>query len=216
MNSKVLLADASPLVRKSVEAALPASEFEIRTAPDGLAAVRMLPEYSPDAVLASLSLPGMDGYEVASFLGSQPVYRSTTLFLLRGSFESLDMAKLAAVKYDGLIQKPFDGETLAAVIRAAIDRKRELPSLPEDPFFEVPPEKTAAVESPAGAASIPEPPDTGNLPEWTEGVEQKIRDLVRQEILRNQSEMEDRARDIVSAEFKKVLVAELKAVDGKK
>ena len=39
---------------------------------------------------------------------------------------------------------------------------------------------------------------------------------VRQEILRNQSEMEDRARDIVSAEFKKVLVAELKAVDGKK
>ncbi|MBN1938039.1 MAG: response regulator [Candidatus Aminicenantes bacterium] len=206
MNSKILLAEASSLVRKAVEAAFPASEFEVRTASDGLAAVRLLPEWSPDAVLAALNLPGMDGYEIAAFLGSQPVYRPTAVFLLRGSFESLDMGKLAAVKYDGLVQKPFDGETLAAQVRAAIDRKRELPSLPEDPFAEPSPE----------SASIPEPPDTGNLPEWTEGVEQKIRDLVRQEILRNQSEMEERARDIVSAEFKKVLVAELKAVDGRK
>lgn len=216
MNSKVLLADSSPLIRKAVEAALPASEFEIRTAADGLAAVRMLPEWSPDAVLASLSLPGLDGYEIAAFLGSQPAYRATVLFLLRGSFESLDMAKLAAAKYDGLIRKPFDGESLLAQVRTAIDRKRELPSLPEDPFFEAAPEIAATAARPSGTASIPEPPDTANLPEWTEGVEQKIRDLVRQEIIRNQSEMEDRARDIVSAEFKKVLVAELKAVDGRK
>jgi hypothetical protein len=40
--------------------------------------------------------------------------------------------------------------------------------------------------------------------------------VIRQEILRNQAEMEERARDIVSAEFKKVLVEELKAVDGKR
>ena len=211
MNSKILLADPSPLVRKAVEAACPPSEFEIRTAPDGLAAVRILPEFSPDAVLVSLTLPGMDGYEVAAFIGSQPVYRSAAVFFLRGSFESLDMAKLAAVKHDGLIQKPFDGETLISQVRAAIDRKRELPSLPEDPFFESPPAPLRPPET------VPEaPPDTANLPEMTEDVEQKIRDLIRQEILRNQSEMEDRARDIVSAEFKKVLVAELKAVDGKK
>jgi len=215
MNTKVLLADASPLVRKAVEAAFPSSEFEIRTAPDGLAAVRLLPEYSPDAVLAALTLPGMDGYEVAAFLGSQPVYRSTALLLLKGSFETPDMAKLSAVKHDGLVQKPFDGETLLLQVREAVDRKRELPSLPEDPFFEAPSGK-ASVAADTAAASIPEPPDTGNLPEWTDSVEQKIRDLIRQEILRNQSEMEDRARDIVSTEFKKVLVAELKAVDEKR
>jgi DNA-binding response OmpR family regulator len=211
MNSKILLTDASPLVRKAVESALPASEFEIRTASDGLAAIRMLPEYSPDAALIALTLPGMDGYEVAAFLCSQPVYRTTALFLLRGAFETLDMAKLSVIKHDGLIQKPFDGDTLLRRIREAIDRKKELPSLPEDPFLEP---QTIPETAPVGNA--PGTPDTGNLPEWTDDVERKIRDVIRQEILRNQAEMEDRARDIVSAEFKKVLVEELKAVDGKR
>ena len=210
MNSKILLADASPLVRKAVESALPVSEFEIRTASDGLAAIRILPEFSPDAVLVALTLPGMDGYEVAAFLCSQPVYRAAALFLLRGSFETLDMAKLSVIKHDGLIQKPFDGDTLLGRIRTAIDRKKELPSLPEDPFLE-----PQAIPKTASVGNAPGTPDTGNLPEWTDDVEQKIRDVIRQEILRNQAEMEDRARDIVSAEFKKVLVEELKAVDGK-
>jgi DNA-binding response OmpR family regulator len=148
----------------------------------------------------------MDGYEVAAFLGSQPDFRSAALFLLRGSFETIDMSKLSLIKHDGLIQKPFDGETLSALVRAAIDRKKELPSLPEDPFAEIPVHSGAPAET----------RDTGNIPEWTEDIESKIRDLVRQEILRNQSEMEERARDIVSAEFKKVLVGELKSMESKR
>jgi len=211
MSLKILLAEASPLLRKAVEAALPAAEFEVRTAPDGLAAIRLLPDFAPDAALVALTLPGMNGYDVAAFLGSQPAYRATALFLLRGSFEIVDMAKISVIRHDGLIQKPFDGDTLLGRIRTAIDRKKELPSLPEDPFLEPPglPETEAAE---GGAAT----PDTGSLREWTDGLERKIREVIRQEILRNQAEMEDRARDIVSAEFKKVLVAELKAVDGKR
>jgi len=206
MITKILLADASSLVRKAVEAAFPSSEFEIRTAPDGLAAIRLLPDFPPDVALVALSLPEMDGYEVAAFLGSQPDSRSRALFLLRGSFETVDMSKLALIKHDGLIQKPFDGETLLARVRAASDAKKELPSLPEDPFAEFP----ARPEAPA------EVRDTGHIPEWTETIESKIRELVRQEIIRNQSEMEERARDIVSTEFKKVLVGELKSVENKR
>jgi len=206
MLTKILLADASPLVRKAVEAAFPSSEFEVRTTPDGAAAIRLLPEYSPAAVLVALALPEMDGYEVAAFLGSQPDYRSAALFLLRGSFETIDMSKLSLIKHDGLIQKPFDGETLSALVRAALDRKKELPSLPEDPFFEVPVRAETAAKT----------GDTGSLPEWTEDVEQKIRDMVRQEILRSQADMEDRARDIVSTEFKKVLVGELNSIENKR
>ncbi|HOS10363.1 MAG TPA: response regulator [Candidatus Aminicenantes bacterium] len=211
MSMKILLADASPVVRKAVETALPGAEFEVRTAPDGLAAIRILPEFFPDAVLVALSLPGMDGYDVAAFLCSQPVYRTTALFLLPGAFEAVDVAKLSVIRHDGLIRKPFDGETLLSRIRTAIDRKKELPSLPEDPFLD-----PQSLPETASVASGPVTPDSGNLPEWTDDVERKIRDVIRQEILRNQAEMEERARDIVSAEFKKVLVEELKAVDGKR
>jgi len=224
MNAKILLAEASPSTQRAVELALPASEFDLRIAPDGLAAIRILPEFSPDAVLVGLSLPGMDGYEVAAFLRSQPVYRAAALFLLRGPFETLDLTKLSTLEHDGLVQKPFDGASLLDLVRAAIDRKKELPSLPEDPFFELaePPVSPAEGEIKANVPSALSTADPaadrteGALPDWTDDVERKIRDVIRQEILRNQSEMEDRARDIVSAEFKKVLVAELKAVDGKR
>jgi DNA-binding response OmpR family regulator len=214
MTSKVLLIDASPSTRKAVELALPASAFDLRAASDGLAAIRLLSEFSPEAVLLALSLPGMDGYEVASFFRSQPVYRTTALFLFRGPFETLDQAKLSSLEHDGLVQKPFDGDSLQRLIRMAIDRKRELPSLPEEPFLEPP-------EAPVPPAVV-ELPETGEaagmaaFPEWTDDVEEKIRQVIRQEIVRNQAEMEDRARDIVSAEFKKVLVEELKAVDGRR
>jgi len=206
MNVKVLLAEASPSTQKAVELALSGPEFELRIAPDGLAAVRLLPEFSPDALIAGISLPGMDGYEVAAFLRSQPAYRSTALFLLRGPFEILDQPKLTTIDHDGLVQKPFDGDSFLKLVRGAIDRKKELPSLPEDPVFEgIRPAVSPAV-----------PSVDGTIPEWTDDIERKIRDVIRQEILRNQSEMEDRAREIVSAEFKKVLVEELKAVDRKR
>ena len=158
MNSKdSCLADASPLVRKAVEAALPASEFELRTAPDGLAAIRILPEFSPDAVLVALTLPGMDGYEVAAFLRSQPVYRAAALFLLRGSFEIARHGQ--AVRDRARRPDPEAvrrGDAPRAVIRSAIDRKKELPSLPEDPFFEA--AKASAVESRRRNRAVPEPP----------------------------------------------------------
>jgi twitching motility two-component system response regulator PilH len=209
VTSKVLLVDASPSTRKAVELALPASAFDLRVAPDGLAAIRLLPDFSP--VLLALFLPGMDGVEVAAFLRSQPEYRTTALFLLRGPFETLDSSKLSSFDHDGLVQKPFDGDSLHRLVRTAIDRKRELPSLPEEPFLE-PPVPPAVVEAPENGAAA----GLAALPEWTDDVERKIREVIRQEIVRNQAEMEDRARDIVSAEFKKVLVEELKAIDAKR
>ena len=214
MTSKVLLIDASPSTRKAVELALPASAFDLRVAPDGLAAIRLLPEFSPEAVLLALFLPGMDGVEVAAFLRSQPEYRTTALFLLRGPFETLDSSKLSSFDHDGLVQKPFDGDSLHRLVRTAIDRKRELPSLPEEPFFEPPtgPGPPVVVEAPENGEAA----GVAALPEWTDDVERKIREVIRQEIVRNQAEMEDRARDIVSAEFKKVLVEELKAIDAKR
>jgi DNA-binding response OmpR family regulator len=127
VTSKVLLVDASPSTRKAVELALPASAFDLRVAPDGLAAIRLLPDFSPEAVLLALFLPGMDGVEVAAFLRSQPEYRTTALFLLRGPFETLDSSKLSSFDHDGLVQKPFDGDSLHRLVRTAIDRKRERP-----------------------------------------------------------------------------------------
>jgi CheY-like chemotaxis protein len=208
MAIRILIAEASPSTQKALELALAPPDFEVWSFTDGLEAIKALPSVAPDAVFAALSLPGKDGYEVAAVLRSEEASRRTALFFLRGVFEPLDLRKISRLDHDGLIQKPFDGESLLTAVRAAIDRRKSVPAISEEPEAGTP-------APPSGYLPEPAPP-TDLLPEWTEAVERKIRGLVREEILRNQAEMEDRAREIVSAEFKKVLVAELKAVDERK
>jgi DNA-binding response OmpR family regulator len=202
MSCKIVVADRSASALKAVELALPAPEFEVACFGDGLEAIRAIPVLEPDAVLAGLGLPSRDGYDIADFVKAQPRGRQVAVFFLRGAFEPFDPAKLAPIDHDGIIAKPFDGETVLTLVRAAIDRRKELPSLPEEPVLVKP--------DPASAADAPDSPP------GLAGLETKLRDLVRREIGLYRADIEAQAREIVAVEFKKMLVDELKHIDTRK
>jgi two-component system chemotaxis response regulator CheY len=199
MSCRILVADRSASALKAVELALPAPEFAVACFGDGLEAIRAIPDLEPDAVLTGFGLPSRDGYDVADFAKAPPRGRQVAVFFLRGAFEPLDPAKLAPIDHDGIIVKPFDGETVLTLVRAAIDRRKELPSIPEEPVL-VKPEPASAVDAPVSAA----------------GLESMVRDLVRREIGVTRADIEAQAREIVAAEFKKLLVEELKNIDTRK
>ena len=199
MSCKILVADRSASALKAVELALPAPEFEVACFGDGLEAIRAIPELEPDAVLTGFDLASRDGYDVADFVKAQPRGRQVAVFFLRGAFEPPDPAKLAPIDHDGIIVKPFDGETILALVRATIDRRKELPSIPEEPVL-VKPDPAPVSEAPASPA----------------GLESMVRDLVRREIAAARADIEARARETVAAEFKKMLVEELKRIDTRK
>jgi DNA-binding response OmpR family regulator len=199
MSSKILAADRSASALKAVELALAAPEFDVACFSDGLEAIRAVPGLEPDAVLAGFGLPTRDGYDVADFVKAQPRGRQVAVFFLRGAFEPLDPAKLAPIDHDGIIAKPFDGETVLALVRAAIDRRKVLPSIPEEPAL-VKPDPAAAGDGPVSGAAL----------------ESLVRDLVRREMGMNRADIEAQAREIVAAEVKKVLVEELKNIDTRK
>src|SRR3954465_1479351 len=46
--------------------------FEPRIAADGQSALQMLEEFSPDAILLDLSMPGMDGFDFLRALRAMP------------------------------------------------------------------------------------------------------------------------------------------------
>ena len=203
MGFKIVVVDHSPSALKAAEIALPAPEFEVATFGDGLEAIRAIPDLAPDAVLAGLSLPSRDGYEIADFVNSQPRGRQIAVFFLRGPFEPLDEAKIAPVDHDGIVAKPFDGESLLALVRAAVDRRKELPSLPEEPV--------------RVRTDPPSPPADPPLPsEWTAELEKTVRELVRREIGLTRKEIEAMARGVVMSEVKRTLVEELAKIETKK
>jgi DNA-binding response OmpR family regulator len=207
MPYKVVVVETSPSTRRAVEQALSAPEFEVTFFGDGLEAIEALRGGHPDAILTALVLASKDGYDVASFVRGQETGKDVALFFLRGALESLDMRRIAEVSHDGIVQKPFDSESLAGLVRRMIDRKKELPSIPEEAVLtrSLEPENPPDVVLPAAPSPVAD-----------DALEAKVRAIVREEFLNSREHLERLAGEVVAAEVKKVLVEELTRIDTRK
>jgi len=131
MPYKVILADSSPTVQKVIQMAFPEPEFEVHAFDDGLEAIESLARVRPDAVLLSLTLPSRDGYEVGRYLRSREEFRKVGLILLKNAFEPVDEERLRGIDYDQIVEKPFDSEGLAVLIREIVDHRKTPHSSPK-------------------------------------------------------------------------------------
>ncbi len=193
MPYKLVLADSSPSVQKVVRMAFSAPDFEVYVFEDGLEAASQLGEIGPDALLLSLSLPLKDGYELERDLAGREDFKKMGLIFLKNAFEPIDPDRIRGLEYDAIVQKPFDSERLALLVRDLIDRKKGPHSYPEESMIEEMP--------PTGPLPPPEDPDLP-LPRVDEDVEEKIKAVVREEILAMERELEKRLRASLLAELK--------------
>jgi DNA-binding response OmpR family regulator len=205
MPYKVILADSSPSVQKVVQMAFSEPDFEVHTIEDGLQAIESLARINPDAVLLSLALPSRDGYEVGRYLRSREEFRKAGLVVLKNAFDPVDAERLRGLDCDEIVQKPFDSERLARLVREIVDRKKTPHSFPEEALIEE--------TSPVDALSlfkeeefIPPP----SSPQPGDEVEEKVRIMLRNEILLVERELEKRIKASLRAEFKEWLDREKK------
>ena len=190
---RVIVADSSPSVRRAVELAFPESEFEVFFFDNGMELVEALPDIRPDALVVSLSLPGLDGYRVADALRGDKDLRQASLFFLRGAFEKFEAEKAAGLDYEEVVRKPFDSEGLAFRVRAVLDRKHDLLAFPQPPFPE---------EEGRGTPASAEKP--GPLPDSSPAAvgPEEVAALVRREVSRALPEIEERLREKLRKEMK--------------
>ena len=201
MPYRIVVADPSPSVQKAVQAVFPEPDFKLFVFEDGRELVDALPLIRPDTVILGLSLPGMDAYEVGRFLNGREEFRNVPLFFFKGTFELFDHDRAADIPHDGVIQKPFDSETLASTIREAIDRKLSPSTMPEEPFPEVPLPDTASA-APDARPEPSAPPDAG-VKAHPDALRSTVRDLVRTEVLEMERELEKRITARVLVELRK-------------
>jgi CheY-like chemotaxis protein len=205
MAYKLVVADSSPSVQKVVQMAFPAPDFEIYPFEDGLEVLGSIGRINPDAVLLSLCLPSKDGYEISHYLRSREDFRKTALVLLKNAFEPLDLEKVHDLDYDEIIQKPFDSEDLARLVKDAIDKKKGPHSFPEESFLD---------DNPVtGTLPLFEEPSfhpSSSPPLSEEDLEEKIKRVIREEILSVERELEKRLKASLRAEVKDWLEKETK------
>jgi len=104
---RVLIADDNSNVQKMVTLALKDAGIEVIAVGNGEAAVRKMPEITPDLVLADVFMPVRSGYEVCEFVKQDPRYMHTPVVLLVGAFDPLDEREAHRVQADGVLKKPF-------------------------------------------------------------------------------------------------------------
>ncbi len=200
MPYRIAVADPGPSVQKALQLAFPEPEFRLFFLEDGSRLVDEVAAIGPDTVLLSLSLPGTDAYAAARSIGRLEALRNVPLFLLKGTFELVDMDKVEGIAVEGVIQKPFDSERLVATVRDAIDRKVSPQSMPEEP----PPEEPA-VDLPSGGFAPGAAPLRRPVPgaPGADALKAQVRELVREEVLEMERELEKRIRARILAELGK-------------
>jgi DNA-binding response OmpR family regulator len=131
---KIIVADVSVSVQRAVQLAFPEPEFRLFPVENGDELLGAAEAVRPDAVLVSTSLPGRDPLEVGRLLRLREDFRRVPLLFLKGTFDGLDAAK-SVPDNDGVFQKPFDSERLAAAVRDLIEARSVPATLPEDPVL---------------------------------------------------------------------------------
>ncbi|MFZ0964320.1 MAG: response regulator [Terriglobia bacterium] len=135
----VLVADDSPTIQKKAVGILKGEGFEVETVSNGVAAIKRLALIHPVVILADVSMPGRDGYEVCEFVKKSAQLSHVPVLLVASEMEPYDDARGAEVRADGIIKKPFEAHDLISiVVRFAEQCEAESPTI-----------AAAAVEPPA-------------------------------------------------------------------
>jgi len=102
MRERVLLVDDDLLLLQMYEQRLVNNQYEVITATNGEACLRLLEEYTPQVIVLDLGMPGLDGFGVLRRLKERPIWRTipVLVFSARGAPEDIDTAlELGAADY---------------------------------------------------------------------------------------------------------------------
>jgi DNA-binding response OmpR family regulator len=118
--AKVLLVEDDEAACTMYADALRMEGFVVRTAPDGLAALRMLESFDPHVVILDLKLPIASGFEVLHELRASHARMALPVIAVSGHERGLEQARRNPEFYAALL-KPFDPNDLIGVTRRAVN-----------------------------------------------------------------------------------------------
>lgn len=135
---KVLIVDdEAPLVRM-LAAHLTEMGYRVVSASDGVEAMRVVKEESPDVVLCDIVMPDIDGIEVLRQV--KQTYPRLPVIMMTGYAERDNLDACIVAGAEDYLSKPFNHDTLRDVLSRAVQKAERLKFLFEqDKKKDVPP-----------------------------------------------------------------------------
>ncbi|HEY5674360.1 MAG TPA: response regulator [Malonomonas sp.] len=159
MTKKLLLADDSITIQKVIGIIFETEDYQLLVTDNGDDAFTKALEEFPDLVIADISMPGKDGFELCQAIKSDPRLSATSVMLLPGTFDHFDEQRAQSVGADGWLTKPFESQALLNKVAQLLETE--------------PVRVAGAASAPAFAAveAVEEPTADFALPAYDEGLD---------------------------------------------
>jgi len=125
MSKKILIVDDNQDSRELVAKVLKNKGYQTTEAADGEEALERAVSEKPDLILLDISIPKIDGYEVARRLKSQEEFRDVPIIALTAHAMKGNREKVIVEGFEGYISKPIDVRKFPEQVRSYLRGKWE-------------------------------------------------------------------------------------------
>lgn len=115
----ILVVDDDPAIRESLQRELRQRNYTTVLASDGVDGIHAFDTHAPDLVLADLSMPRSDGFELISAIRAKS---RTPILVLSVRGDEADKIRALDIGADDFVTKPFSLAEVLARIRAQLRR----------------------------------------------------------------------------------------------
>ncbi|NIQ38893.1 MAG: response regulator [Proteobacteria bacterium] len=193
MPKELLIADPNVTAQEEFEGIFEGTDSQLIFAENGEDALLKIKLYKPDLVIADVTMPNKDGFELCKIVKANSELRGIPFVLLAGIFEDIDKSEREKVGADGVITKPLKADQILPLVKTLIkagpiplqveetgDKEAEgtpaeesLPSMDELPPIESLEEIELAAAEGVDEAQLPAGEDEGKIIELTDVVEEE-------------------------------------------
>ena len=113
---RVLVVDDSRVIRELIAVNLELEGFEVTTASDGEAAVRLASEVRPDVITLDVMMPRLNGFEAVERLRQDPTTAAIPVVMVTGRAQTGDLDRGREVGVAAYVTKPFEPTDLVEVV----------------------------------------------------------------------------------------------------
>jgi DNA-binding response OmpR family regulator len=118
MAGKILVIDDEKTIDELIQLAMQAKGYLVEYSTTGEGGVRLFGEFSPDIVLVDMTLPDLDGVEVARRIKQTEKGKKTPLLMMTG--RSVSERELDKTLFISVLEKPISMSRLASLIEGQL------------------------------------------------------------------------------------------------
>ncbi len=119
---KILIVEDDPSFSRAIGHILQKEGYDVISASNGMAGLRMAKGENPDLLILDVMLPGLDGFEICSRLHQDPLTAKLPIIMLSAKGQDVDKTTGLKVGANEYLTKPIDRALLLEKITSLLGK----------------------------------------------------------------------------------------------